>query len=443
MSRERRREMVDREHPGLSTVRQCALLGISRSSVYYRPRAPSQKDLALMKQIDQQYLATPFYGSRRTKVWLGRQGHWLNRKRVQRLMRTLGLQVIYRRPRTSKPAPGHKVYPYLLGGMEITGPNQVWAADITYIPMARGFLYLVASMDWYSRYVVAWRLSNTLDADFCVETLEEALSKGKPEVFNTDQGSQFTSEGFTELLEEHGVSISMDGKGRYTDNIFVERLWRTVKYEEVYLKAYSDGREAKDGLEAYFHFYNTQRPHQALGYRTPAEVFSGDSVQSDEQSKERRWPASRALVYLGKTAGPSLITLPQCCPTDGVHLKVTLEGLKDARGIAEIVSVQNQFSLSHTEDEKELLPYLTEHNIAYLPYSPLGGGGLLKDPRFLRIAQRTNLAPAQLALAWIITKWPTAIPIPGTSDLTHLDENLSAASVFLPQELVSELDALC
>ena len=177
MSRERRREMVDREHPGLSTVRQCALLGISRSSVYYRPRAPSQKDLALMKQIDQQYLATPFYGSRRMKVWLGRQGHRVNRKRVQRLMRTLGLQVIYRRPRTSKPAPGHKVYPHLLGGMEITGPNQVWAADITYIPMARGFLYLVASMDWYSRYVVAWRLSNTLDADFCVETLEEALSK--------------------------------------------------------------------------------------------------------------------------------------------------------------------------------------------------------------------------------------------------------------------------
>ena len=310
MSRERRREMVDCEHPGLSTVRQCALLGISRSSVYYRPRAPSQKDLALMKQIDQQYLATPFYGSRRMKVWLGRQGHWVNRKRVQRLMRTLGLQVIYRRPRTSKPAPGHKVYPYLLGGMEITGPNQVWPADITYIPIARGFLYLVAIMDWYSRYVVAWRLSNTLDADFCVETLEEALGKGKPEVFNTDQGSQFTSEGFTELLEEHGVSISIDGKGRYTDNIFVERLWRTVKYEEVYLKAYSNGREAKDGLEAYFHFYNTQRPHQALGYRTPAEVFSGDSVQSDEHSKGRRWPPSRALVYLGKTAGPSLNIAP-------------------------------------------------------------------------------------------------------------------------------------
>ena len=310
MSRERRREMVDRQYPALSTVRQCALLGISRSSVCYRPRVSSPKDLALMKQLDQQYLATPFYGSRRMKVWLDRQGHPVNRKRVRRLMRTMGLQAIYRRPRTSQPGPGHKVYPYLLGAMEITMPNQVWAADITYIPMARGFLYLVAIMDWYSRYVVAWRLSNTLDADFCVETLEEALGEGTPEVFNTDQGSQFTSEGFTELLERHGVRISMDGKGRYRDNIFVERLWRTVKYEEVYLKAYSNGREAKDGLEAYFHFYNTQRPHQALGYRTPAEVFSGDSARSDGQSIERRWPPSRTLVDLGKTAGPSLNFVP-------------------------------------------------------------------------------------------------------------------------------------
>ena len=222
MSRERRREMVDREHPALSTLRQCALMGISRSSVYYRPRAPSQKDLALMKQIDQQYLATPFYGSRRMKVWLDRQGHRVNRKRIQRLMRAMGLQAIYRRPRTSQPGLGHKVHPYLLGGMEFTRPNQVWAADITYVPMARGFLYLVAIMDWYSR---------------CVEALEEALGKGKPEVFNTDQGSQFTSEGFTGILARHGVKISMDGKGRYADNIFMERLWRTVKYEEVYLKA--------------------------------------------------------------------------------------------------------------------------------------------------------------------------------------------------------------
>ena len=310
MSRERRREMVDRRHPALSTVRQCALLSISRSSVYYRPRGHSQKDLAMMKLIDQQYLSTPFYGSRRMRVWLGRQGHSANRKRVRRLMRTMGLQAIYRRPRTSRPAPGHKVFPYLLGDIEITRPNQVWAADITYIPMARGFHYLVAIMDWHTRYVVAWNLSNTLDADFCAEALEEALSMGKPEVFNTDQGSQFTSEGFTGLLEQHGIRISMDGKGRYTDNIFVERLWRTVKYEEVYLKAYSNGREAKTGLGDYFRFYNTQRPHQALGYRTPAEVFSGDSAQSTEHLTERRWSPSGASVDPGKTAGLSLNIAP-------------------------------------------------------------------------------------------------------------------------------------
>ena len=222
MSRERRREMVDRQHPALSAVRQCALLGISRSSLYYRSRGTSSEDLAVMKLIDQQYLATPFYGSRRMAVWLKRQGRPVSRKRVQRLMRSMGLQAIYRRPRTSQPASGHKVYPYLLGGMEFTKPNQVWAADITYLPMARGFLYLVAIMDWYSRYVLAWRLSNTLDADFCVEALEEALSKGRPEIFNTDQGSQFTGEAFTGLLEQHAARISMDGKGRYTDNIFVE-----------------------------------------------------------------------------------------------------------------------------------------------------------------------------------------------------------------------------
>ena len=194
-------------------------------------------------------------------VWLGRQGHQVSRKRVRRLMRTMGLQAIYWRPRTSRRAPGHKVYPYLLKGMEITRPNQVWAADITYIPMARGFLYLVAIMDWHSPYVVAWNLSTTLDAAFCVEALEAALGKHKPEVFNTDQGSQFTSEGFTGLLEQHGVRISMDGKGRYTDNIFVERLWRTVKYEEVYLKAYANAKEARRELGAYFRFYNDQRPH--------------------------------------------------------------------------------------------------------------------------------------------------------------------------------------
>jgi len=317
MSRQRRREMVGRRHPVLSTMRQCALVAISRSSLYYRPKGTSSQELALMKQIDQQYLSTLFYGSRRMKVWLGWQGHPVNRKRVRRLMRTMGLQAVYRRPRTSEPAPGHKVYPYLLGGMGITRPNQVWAADITYIPMAKGFLYLVAIMDWYTRYVVAWRLSNTLDAVFCVETLEEALGKGTPKVFNTDQGGQFTSEGFTGLLEQHGVS--MDGRGRYTDNIFVERLWRTVKYEEVYLKAYTDGRQAKTGLEAYFHFYNNQRPHQALGYRTPAEVFNGEPVEPHEQSTERRWSPSRALADLGRPRD-SHLSLPQTCPTDGVHL---------------------------------------------------------------------------------------------------------------------------
>ncbi len=306
MSRERRREMVERGHRVLSTVRQCDLLGISRSSLNYRRKGTRPEDLAVMKAMDQQYLSTPFYGSRRMRVWLGRQGHTVNRKRVRRLMRTMGLRAIYRRPRTSQPGPGHKVYPYLLSGMEITRANQVWTADITYIPMAKGFHYLVAIMDWYTRYVVAWRLSNTLDVAFCVEVLEEALSKGKPEVFNTDQGSQFTSEGFTGLLEQHGVRISMDGKGRYSDNIFIERLWRTVKYEEVYLKAYSNGREARAGLDSYFIFYNNQRPHQALGYRTPAEVFIRESAPSDERSMNGKWTPSRASADPGKTAGLSL-----------------------------------------------------------------------------------------------------------------------------------------
>ena len=233
-----------------------------------------------MKLIDRQYLATPFYGSRKIAAWLKSQNYSVNRKRVRRLMRIMGLKAIYRRPRTSKPASGHKIYPYLLGGMKITRPNQVWAADITYIPMARGFLYLVAIIDWYSRYVLSWRLSNTLDAGFCVEALEEALKKGKPDIFNTDQGAQFTSEEFTGLLEEHGVKVSMDGKGSYNDNLFIERLWRSVKYEEVYLKAYQDGREAKIGLGNYFRFYNTERLHQTHGYRTPAEVYTSTPVES-------------------------------------------------------------------------------------------------------------------------------------------------------------------
>ena len=229
-----------------------------------------------MNLIDRQYLATPFYGARKIAVELKRQsGLTVNRKRVRRLMQFMGIRAVYRRPRTSKPAPEHEVYPYLLRDLQITRPNQVWAADITYIPMSRGFLYLVAIIDWYSRYVISWRLSNTLDAEFCVAALEEALSRGRPEIFNTDRGSQFTGEAFTRLLKEHDVRISMDGKGSYNDNLFIERLWRTVKYEEVYLKAYEDGREARISLGKYFRFYNTIRPHQSLGYRTPGEVYAG------------------------------------------------------------------------------------------------------------------------------------------------------------------------
>jgi len=283
LSVERRREVVDHRHPSLSMVRQCRLLDISRSSLYYQPKGISEEDLIHMKLIDRQYLATPFYGARKIAACLKSQGHLVNRKSVRRLMCLMGLKAIYRRPKTSKPAPGHKIYPYLLGGMKITRPNQVWAADITYIPMARGFLYLVAIIDWYSRYVLSWRLSNTLDAGFCVEALEEALGKGRPEIFNTDQGSQFTGEAFTGFLKQHGIRISMDGKGSYNDNLFIERLWRSVKYEEVYLKAYQDGREARVGLGNYFRFYNAERPHQTHGYRTPAEVYTTIQVEATNE----------------------------------------------------------------------------------------------------------------------------------------------------------------
>jgi len=251
------------------------LLDISRSGLYYQPIGISEGDLTLMKLIDRQYLATPFYGARKIAAWLKSKGHLVNRKHVQRLMRIMGIKAIYRHPRTSTPSPGHRIYPYLLNGLKITRPNQVWVADITYVPMARGFLYLFAIIDWYSRYVLSWRLSNTMDAGFCVEALEEALRKGRPEIFNTDQGVQFTGEAFTGVLQQHGVMISMDGKGSYNDNIFIERLWRSVKYEEVYLKAYQDGREARISLGEYFRFYNTERPHQSLDYRTPAEVHAG------------------------------------------------------------------------------------------------------------------------------------------------------------------------
>jgi putative transposase len=275
--------MVDRQHPSLSMKQQCKLLNISRSGLYYKPKGVSEEDLEHMNLIDRQYLSTPFYGARKIASCLKREGHLVNRKRVRRLMRLMGLKAIYRRPKTSRPAHGHKIYPYLLGDMKITRPNQVWAADITYIPMERGFMYLVAIIDWYSRYVLSWRLSNTLGAGFCIEALEEALKKGKPDIFNTDQGAQFTGEAFTGLLEQHGVRISMDGKGSYSDNRFIERLWRTVKYEEVYLKAYQDGRDARISSGNYFHFYNTERPHQSLGYRTPAEVYNTTEVEERQE----------------------------------------------------------------------------------------------------------------------------------------------------------------
>jgi len=284
-------------------VRQCQLLDISRSGLYYQPAGASDEDLTLMKLIDKQYMATPFYGARKIAVWLKSERHRINRKHVRRLMQIMGLRAIYRRPRTSKPAPGNKIYPYLLNGLKITRPNQVWCADVTYIPMERGFLYLVVIMDWYSRYVLSWRLSNTLDAEFCVEALAEALRKGRPEIFNTDQGTQFTGKAFTGLLEQHGVNISMDGKGSYNDNLFIERLWRTVKYEEVYLKAYGDGREARAGIGNYFRFYNTQRPHQALGYRTPAEVYFSNRMVITEEAVVESWEQDIHAINLVRMSG--------------------------------------------------------------------------------------------------------------------------------------------
>ena len=304
MRRNQRQAMIDRDHDQLSLVRQCALLDVSRASVYYRPAPPRAEDLELMALMDRQYLKTPFYGSRRIRVWLRRQGYLVSRKKVRRLMRLMGLEAIYRRPNTSQPAPGHRVYPYLLKGVEVNRVNQVWATDITYIPMARGFLYLVAIMDWHSRYVLAWKLSNTLENDPCVAALEEALSKGRPGIFNTGQGSQFTSEAFTDLLLKQGIQISMDGKGRYQDNIVVERLWRSIKYEEVYLKAYQTVTEARVGINAYLEFYNQQRPHQALGYRTPAEVYQDDQEAKEVATQEEGLPSE--VVTPSPRAGDSL-----------------------------------------------------------------------------------------------------------------------------------------
>jgi putative transposase len=253
--------------------RQCQLLGLNRSTFYYDPVPETQENLALMRQLDEQYLKTPYYGSRRMQVWLANQGYAVNRKRVQRLMRQMGLEAVYPQPRTTVAGTQALIYPYLLRGVTISRVNQVWSSDITYVPLARGFLYLTAILDWHSRFVLSWRLSNSLDTRFCLEALEEALAQGTPEVFNTDQGVQFTSSAYTGRLEAAGVAISMDGKGRCLDNVFVERLWRTVKYEEIYLKAYADGREGEESLQRYFKFYGHERPHQALGYATPWAVY--------------------------------------------------------------------------------------------------------------------------------------------------------------------------
>jgi len=274
MSAPDRRGRLDRDHPELSVRRQCMLLGVARSSVYRPPRPANDNNLMLMRRIDELFTAWPFLGSRRLTVLLRAEGYSINRKRVQRLMRWMGISALAPKPKTTKPTPGHKIFPYLLRDLVIDRPNQVWAADITYIPIGRGFLYLVAIIDWASRAVLSWRLSNTMDVSFCVSALEEALARfGKPEIFNTDQGSQFTSTAFTGTLAAAEIRISMDGRGRWMDNVFIERLWRSLKYEDVYLKGYADGREAKAGIGSWIAFYNLRRPHQALANRTPMAVW--------------------------------------------------------------------------------------------------------------------------------------------------------------------------
>ena len=268
--------MIDFKTSKISVSFQCRLLDVNWSSLYYKPKPIKQKDLDLMRIIDEQYLETPFYGSRSMRNHIRRLGWKINRKPIQRLMRLMGLQALYPKPKTTKPHPQHKVYPYLLRGLKINRPNQVWAADITYVPMSRGFMYLVAIMDWHSRKVLAWRVSNAMDADFCIESLEEAIGKyGCPEIFNTDQGSQFTSESFLKVLKDNNIQISMDGRGRFQDNIFIERLWWTVKYQYLYLRAFDNGKDLRQGLKKWFRFYNHERSHQSLSDCTPDEVYYG------------------------------------------------------------------------------------------------------------------------------------------------------------------------
>lgn len=266
--------MVNPQFQEISITRQCFLLSISKSGWYYERKGERPLNLTLMRLIDEQFLISPYYGTRQMVRHLKRLGYCVGRDRVRRLMRLMGIEAIYQKPRTSSSNPEHKVYPYLLKGIEVNRPNQVWCTDITYIPIKRSFLYLIAVMDWYSKKVLSWRLSNTLDTHFCVEALEEALIKNPaPEIFNTDQGAQFTSYEFTSVLKEHDIKISMDGKGRWMDNVFIERLWRSLKYECVYLKSFADGVQARTEIGSWLDFYNTSRPHSSFGLKTPAEVY--------------------------------------------------------------------------------------------------------------------------------------------------------------------------
>ena len=277
------RPLIDPDHATLSVRRQCQLIGLTRSSYYLPPTEESAENLALMTLIDRQYTACPFYGSRRIAAWLRRNGHPVNRKRVRRLLRIMGLEALYPKPKLSLTDRRHRVYPYLLRGVEIARVDQVWSTDITYIPLPTGFMYLAATIDWFSRRVVAWRLSNTLDGAFCQDMPDEALTTGVPEVFNTDQGVQFTAAAWVERVRASGAKVSMDGRGRCLDNVFVERLWRSVKYEDVYPRGYESVPELERGLRAYFRFYNEERLHQSLDYRTPAEVYREGRVKKDEE----------------------------------------------------------------------------------------------------------------------------------------------------------------
>jgi putative transposase len=292
LSRKQRQTMIEPHSKKISVRRQCELLGVTRSNLYYKKAPISQENADLMRKIDVQFNKTPFFGSRKYSVLFKSNGQRANRKRIQRLMRVMGIQAIYRKPFTSKTDKQNKIYPYLLRNLEIDRADQVWTSDITYIPMRRGFLYLVAVMDWHSRYVLSWRLSNSMDTSFCCEALDEALAEKKPQIFNTDQGSQFTSTDFTDRLKKGDVKISMDGKGSYLDNIFVERLWRSLKYEEVYLHAYESPREAKAKIAAWIYFYNFERPHQSLNYRTPWEVYQ----ESNEEQNQNTDPALDSVV---------------------------------------------------------------------------------------------------------------------------------------------------